>query len=63
MFLFMCLLIVLSAVQLFLVVSLRSKIRRIEEEMEKHARSIRAIKLLLQLVSDKSKSRHSLTSV
>ena len=61
--LFVSFLIALSVAQLALVISLRKKVTQMRVELDKHARGMKAVKMLLEMVSERAKSRNSLTNV
>ncbi len=59
MFLLACLVLVLLSVQFFLIISLNKKIFQMRVELDKQTRGLRAIKMIMDMVGDRSKSRHS----
>ena len=59
MFLLACLVLVLLSVQFFLIISLNKKIFQMRIELDKQTRGLRAIKMIMDMVGDRSKSRHS----
>jgi hypothetical protein len=54
-----CLVLVLLSVQFFLIISLNKKISQMRVELDKQTRGLRAIKMIMDMVGDRSKSRHS----
>ena len=59
MFLLVFFVLVLLGVQFFLIISLNKKISQMRMELDKQTRGLRAIKMIMDMVGDRSKNRHS----
>ena len=63
MLLITCFILALMGVQFYLVLSLGKKVAQMRLELDKHARGMKAVKMLLEMVSQRAKSKNSLTNV
>ena len=59
MFLLVFFVLVLLGVQFFLIISLNKKISQMRIELDRQTRGLRAIKMIMDMVGDRSKNRHS----
>lgn len=50
---------ILIGVQFYLVMSLRKKVAQMRVEMDKHARGMKAVKMIMDMVGERSKNRNS----